>query len=139
MQTKIIEVENGFNWGKFLLMRFDAEWAYRSAVDALPLLATRGWCPEHLWVMDLQTGEGACFRPGGLASGDLNSHAIWVCPMFEPFLEWLYKQDLSDLGKLPQLVSFTPEETRQHTSLKGYRRPGRVMPSGQNPMESTHG
>ena len=44
--------------------------------------------------------------------------------MFEPFLQWLYQQDLSDITKLPALVSFTGEEIKDHASLAGYRREG---------------
>ena len=61
----------------------------------------------HLVVLDLQTGEGAIFMPGGLAAADLDKHGIWVCPLFEPFLAWLYKQDLSDLDALPAVVEIT--------------------------------
>jgi len=86
------------------------------------LLSTRGWSHDHVWVLDLETGEGACFRPGGLAHADLNKHRIWVCPLFEPFLEWLYDQDLTDLTVLPDLVTLTLKEAP--FSMFGYRRPG---------------
>jgi hypothetical protein len=86
------------------------------------LLTACGWTPKHVWVLDLQTGEGAFFAPGGLASADLEKHRVWVCPMFEPFLTWLYKQDLSDLDALPGLVNFTQEEAP--FAMSGYRRPG---------------
>lgn len=126
MQTKIIEVTNGpRNWGKFLVGQMDEEWRHRSEVDpdsALKLLRQLGWTPEFLWVLDLQTGEGALFRPGGHAHADLQKHAIWVCPMYEPFLTWLYRQDLSDLDKLPSLVDFTVEEAPP--AYASYRRPG---------------
>lgn len=87
-----------------------------------PLLAQLGWGPEHLWVLDLQTGEGAYFRPGGYAKADLDRHKIWVCPMFEPFLTWLYKQDLSDLDALPAGVELTEDEAP--SAMHGYRRGG---------------
>lgn len=76
--------------------------------------------PQHLIVFDLQTGEErAFFLPGGLASADLNGkHQIWVCPMFEPFLAWLYKQDTSDLSALPALVNLGDVPI----SMRGYRR-----------------
>lgn len=134
MITKIIEVTNNDqNWGKFMLLRPDTEWSVFSQIDppeplrgvrTLGLLARLGWTPEHLWVLDLQTGEGANFRAGGLAAADLNKHKIWVCPMFEPFLTWLYRQDLADLAKLPDLVNLldAPFEFR------GYRRPGEARP-----------
>ena len=130
MQTKIIEATNvaagGINYGKFMLGRFDREWERRPQVTCddisrrMPLLMQVGWGPEHLMVMDLQTGEGAIFRPGGLAAADLNKHRVWVCPLFEPFLAWLYKQDLRDLTKLPDLV----EIPNPKSALQGYRRPG---------------
>jgi hypothetical protein len=121
VQTKIIETTNRLNWGKFLLCRLDDEWSARSAVSGsrMPLLREIGWSPEHLWVLDLQTGEGAFFLPGRHAKADLNRHKIWVCPMFEPFLEWLYQQDLADLDALPALV-----ELHAEFAFYGYRRTG---------------
>lgn len=124
MITKIIEATNGpNNWGKFLLGRFDAtEWARRSVVNTeltTPLLRQRGWAPHHLLVLDLETGEGAIFRPGGLASADLNhKHQVWVCPLFEPFLTWLYTQDVTDLAALPDLIDLPTAPFAQF----GYRR-----------------
>lgn len=125
MQTKFIEAHDGakFNWGKFMLGRWDAtECGYRSAIDSNPLIRGRGWGAEHLLVLDLQTGEGAMFaiKAHGLPSSDLNKHEVWVCPMFEPFLGWLYKQDVTDLDKLPSLVDLGKVET----AMYGYRRAG---------------
>jgi len=122
MKTRLIEAtSNGFNWGKFLLGRFDeSELSVRSAVNGSPLVSGRGWTADHLWVLDLQTGEGACFRPGGYAKADLDKHAIWVCPLFEPFLAWLYEQDLRDLQALPAVVELPDADN----ALYGYRRPG---------------
>lgn len=120
MILKFIEGTNGFNWGKFLLMKFTAdEWSYISKIDGFPLLRSRGWGPEHIWVMDVQTGEGFCTAHGGLAVADLQKHEVWVCPMFEPFLQWLYTQDVSDLTKLPAVVELEGE-----SALAGYRRSG---------------
>src|SRR5262245_60038740 len=103
METKFIEATNGpNNWGKFMLGRFTLdEWRIRSViagdVESRGLLGGRGWTSNHVLVLDLQTGEGAMFRPPGSVTADLNDkHQIWVCPLFEPFLEWLYKQDLTD-------------------------------------------
>ncbi|MGI5292708.1 hypothetical protein ACQEVF_56685 [Nonomuraea polychroma] len=111
------------NWGKFLVGVPDVEWERRSHVpgndSGIPLLTQLGWGRQHVWVLDLQTGEGAFFRPGGHAPSDLNKHKIWVCPMFEPFLVWLYKQDLSNLDKLPTYV-----ELEARFAFAGYRRPG---------------
>ncbi len=122
MKTKIIEVTNGpRNWGKMLVGQFDAEWEYQSVVaPGSALLSGRGWGPGHILVLDLQTGEGSVFRHGGLASADLEKHAIWVCPMFAPFLDWLYRQDVSNLDALPPHVDLPEAEFH----LSGYRRPG---------------
>jgi hypothetical protein len=129
MRTHIIEASepSQFNWGKFMVGRFDqSEWSVRSQVDQVgqwPLLQKRGWSPDHLLVLDLETGEGAIFRPGphALASADLDKHRVWVCPMFEPFLQWLYGQDLSDITKLPAHVEL-PKGTP--TAMHGHRRKG---------------
>lgn len=129
MKTKIIEVTNEhFNWGKFLLGRPHEEWQRTVQVGGDPtagrslLLARCGWTRDHIWVLDLQTGEGAFFKPGGAAKADLEKHRIWVCPMFEPFLEWLYEQDLSDLDALPDALNFSREEAPE--AFAGYRRQG---------------
>lgn len=126
MKTKFIEASNGVNWGKFVLGRFDAaEWKTRSAGEPTmtrALIVSQGWTEEHIWVLDLATGEGAYFRPWGLASYDLEKHRIWVCPLFEPFLTWLYKQDLTDLDKLPPKVELSLKEAP--FAMQGYRRPG---------------
>lgn len=147
MKTKIIEAgqsAQGPNWGKFLLGRFDVEWSRRSGMyeaarkvtdemcgegtyeesngvsRSMPLLSEIGWGRNHLWVLDLQTGEGAYFSPGGYATADLDKHKIWVCPMFEPFLAWLYKQDLTDLDALPDFVELPDAPFH----MQGFRRAG---------------
>jgi hypothetical protein len=125
MRTKFIEASQGKNWGKFAVCRFDEEErARRSAIPgqpSLPLLQACGWWSnEYVWVLDLQTGEGAYFRPGGSARADLEKHAIWVCPMFEPFLEWLYRQDLEELDMLPAYVEIPDAPF----ALSGRRRQG---------------
>lgn len=125
MRTVFIEASQGQNWGKFAVAKFDAdEWARPSRMpgqEGGSLLQRCGWYgDEYVWVMDLQTAEAAYFRPGGLASADLEKHAIWVCPMFEPFLTWLYKQDLKDLDKLPAYVEIPDAPF----ALAGYRRRG---------------
>jgi len=122
MIIKFIEATNGTNWGKFLLIRFgEAEWKMQGQFsEGRPLLHTLGWSPDHLWVLDLQTGEGAFFRPGGFAAADLEKHKIWVCPLYEPFLVWLYKQKLTDILALPDKV----ELPNAPAALWGYRRKG---------------
>jgi len=123
MKIKLIEVTNGpQNWGKFLLGRFDDEWEYKSVIDGRSIIGGRGWDRDTLLVLDLQTGEGALFRPGGLASADLNKHKIWVCPMYEPFLTWLWAQ--KNPFDIPAHVDL-PEAEFQ---MAGYRRPGPEVP-----------
>lgn len=125
MKTKIIEAveKTKFNWGKFLVGKFTDEWDVPSHVNEEGkrcLLSKRGWGNNHALVLDLETGEGAVFCIGGLAKCDLEKHRIWVCPLFEPFLEWLYQQDLDDLDQLPSVIDlgYVP------TAIRGYRRPG---------------
>lgn len=123
MQTKFIEATNGpHNWGKFLVGRFtDDEWLRRSEVSPpTTLLAACGWDSRHLLVVDLQTGEGGIFFPKGNARADLEKHKIWVCPLFEPFLTWLYRQNLTELNSLPALVDL-PDAPFEWS---GYRRGG---------------
>lgn len=129
MKTKFIEAVSDFNWGKFMVAQFtEEEWERRSAhpVDHQPLLKHRGWTNQHIIVFDIQTGEGGIFRatPTACPAYDLNEHRIWVCPMFEPFLCWLYRQDLADLDKLPNLIAIPPEIAKEHAAFRGYRRPG---------------
>lgn len=123
MKTRIIEATNGFNWGKFMLGRFEEEYDHRSPIspDMSPMAR---WDRNNMLVLDLATGEGAIFRIGGSVEYDLNQkHKIWVCPMYQPFLEWLYKQPHPfDLEALPAVVNVDPEG--KLSSLQGYRRTG---------------
>ena len=119
MRIKLVEVTNGErNWGKMLLGKFDTEWEYRSVIDGRGLIAGRGWGPNTLLVLDLQTGEGSLFSPGGYAKADLAKHQVWVCPMFEPFLEWLWKQP--DPMAIPAHVDLPDAPF----DFRGYRREG---------------
>jgi hypothetical protein len=124
MNLHLFEATNHANWGKFAVGLPGPEWRWRSelegAVATGPLLTQLGWSHNHVWVMDLQTGEGAIFAHGGNAGADLNKHRIWVCPLFEPFLAWLYRQDLTTLATLPQVVELLDVPFIWH----GYRRPG---------------
>jgi hypothetical protein len=126
MRTHIIEATNGpNNWGKFLLGVFDDKEIDRRSEVSPPdnLLRAIGWNPRSVWVLDLQTGEGAVFNPAGHAKADLDHHQIWVCPLFEPFLEWLYTNSIEKIHQLdlPRHVDLptAPFEFR------GYRRSGR--------------
>lgn len=123
MKTQIVEVTNGpLNWGKFLVGRFEArEWFHQSVVSPGPLLRQIGHNDQQhsVWVLDLQTCEGAMFRIGGSVKYDLDKHRIWVCPMFEPFLEWLYA-NWKDLDSLPTHVDLPDAPF----AMSGYRREG---------------
>jgi len=130
MKTYFFEATNGFNWGKFAVGYFDdEEWERRSVLPAAHdghLLSSLGWGRDfrylHMWVLDLQTGEGMYVPVDGSADYQLNGkHQIWVCPLFEPFLHWLYEQDPARLPELAgSLVRLTEEEAP--SSLSGYRR-----------------
>lgn len=125
MKTKFIEFTNDFNWGKFLVGEFEPEeWARQSQLDEAlgeRLLSGRGWGRQHFLVLDLQTGEGAMFMPVGSAHHDLcMKHQVWVCPMFEPFLLWLYEQPLDDIESLPSIVTVPRDSVP--SALQGYRR-----------------
>lgn len=131
MRTKIVEAvqsrKHPGNWGKFAVQEPDEEWAYVSRVDPdRRLLHSIGWGGRHIWVLDLQTGEGVCLRPGGYAHADLERHQVWVCPLFEPFLTWLYaryREDPQlDIAGLPDVVELPGADF----ALSGYRRPGNV-------------
>lgn len=107
------------NWGKFMVGVFDTEEVNRtSAVDGRLMVWGRGWGPGHILVVDLQTGEGAIFRMGGSATADLAKHSVWVCVLFEAFLDWLYHQP--DPMNLPPLI-----ELDVPFAMAGYRRNGR--------------
>lgn len=125
MRTHIVEATNGIqNWGKFLIGQFTEEWKHQSIVspDFGSLLAQRGYTHEHYLVLDLQTMEGAVFTVGkGLARADLAKHRIWVCPLYEPFLVWLYQQP--DPMKVPHLVDLPDAPF----AFAGHRRPGPEM------------
>lgn len=131
MITKFIEATNEvngrpFNYGKFMVARFTSEeWRRRTVIEnphgeAIHLLSRCGWESGHVMVFDLQTGEGALFRPGGYVKADLDKHKVWVCPLFEPFLAWLYGQDLADLDQLPAHVHLKDAPA----AMAGYRRGG---------------
>jgi hypothetical protein len=115
-----------------LIGAFDDEWEYTSVIDGSQLISGRGWTRDHLLVLDLQTGEGSIFRPGGSAKADLDKHRVWVCPMFEPFLTWLYDRVRADPGQsngllfamLPQHIDLPDAEFE----MSGYRRPGPEAP-----------
>lgn len=124
MRTHIIEATNGpRNWGKFMLCFLTpSELEHHSPVSEGRLFQDIGYNQRMVWIMDLQTQEGAAFYPGGSASADLDRHRIWVCPLFEPFLTWLYTQRLEDIYScnLPHHIDLPTAEFY----LSGYRRGG---------------
>ncbi len=109
MDSRIIEATSGMCWCKFLVARYGPdELNHLSQVDTgRPVLPAR--CSTDLLVLDLATKEGAVFTPGRCAKADLRKHDIWVSPLFSPFLDWLYKQDITDLANLPDLVELAGE------------------------------
>jgi len=132
MRSKIIEVcqPQPVNWGKFIIAQFDEQEAsHISAVSNLPLLAEIGYWGDlrtWLWVFDLQTGEGAIFpvlNRGG-CEYELEKHRILVCPLYEPFLKWLYQNYNGDVDEIPSYL-----EIDAPASLHGYRRPGVGVPT----------
>lgn len=110
MNYRIIEAtqaDEPFNWGKFLIAEFDDKaWEHISEISNSPLLTAIGYRPQRtgLWILDLQTREGAYFYPDGSALADLNKTRIWTCPLFEPFLIWLYENYEGNLNELPSVV-----------------------------------
>lgn len=129
MKTQIVEVTNGpMNWGKFLVGHFDTEFQRKPAIPGIDgrlmadssLLVQRGWGRDHFLVLDLETGEGAIFHRPGSPQADLDKHRIWVCPLFEPFLTWLYAQP--SIENLPAHVDLP----KAPFALQGYRRPGKA-------------
>lgn len=130
MKTCIIEATNHSNWGKFLVGVWDKrERSHQSVISrsrknpARPLLAQLGWDLENtILVQDLATGEGALFSHGGVAKADLDKHQIWVCPLFEPFLTWLYEQPKEIVLELD--LPLVVELPHAPLELQGYRRTG---------------
>jgi len=132
MELKFIEAGHSTpgNWGKFAVGRYtDAELIEPTrfpGCEGQRVVSLRGNGVHHIWVFDLATGEAARFTPGGHAKADLDSHKIWVCPLFEPFLVWLY-QHIAEKGQvgwwdeLPRSVVM-PNNTP--FDLAGYRRSG---------------
>jgi hypothetical protein len=133
MRTALVEaVSAQGNWGKFLVGEFDdEELGRRTVVEENAgaagwrpsLLLTTGWGHDHRLVLDLATGEGAIFlvSPRGYVKADLEKHRVWVCPLFEPFLQWLY-----DHWQAPYDVAVLPQEVRldHPLELRGHRRRG---------------
>lgn len=126
MKYKFVEATQSdhFNYGKFMVSSFDEDdFAYQSKiVENHSLLIVCGWeINRFLMVTDLQTGEGAIFlvRKGASVKMDLENHKIWVCPMYEPFLQWLYDYYDGNIDNIPSYLEIEAE-----AFIYGYRRPG---------------
>lgn len=141
MRTKFMEVESAEgNWGKFAVGYWDAEEWDRKSIVNLPsfsLLGQIGWERDfgQVVIFDLQTCEGAAFRPGGSPTFDLEKHRVWVCPLFEPFLEWLYDdwREYAKSVERPLIANWIDDRLPTHLKLEGvplqmagYRRRGPV-------------
>ena len=125
-----------------MLARFDAqEWQRRGAIaldpyaSRVPLLTQCGWGPEHVWVLDLATGQGACFRPGGHAGADLEKRAgLWVCPLYRVVLAWFYQhKECWGLDELPECITLTDKES--DALARSTRPPRRPVSSGPPEIE----
>lgn len=98
-------------------------------IDDRPLVGSRGWTPQHFLLLDLQTGEGTIFRLAGSAHADLNAHKIWVCPLCEPTLEWLYARYKAmdhDVATWWDTMPVHVDIPEAQFALFGYRRTGRL-------------
>jgi hypothetical protein len=113
VRTKIIEARQDTSgtmvrWGTFLIGKMDTEWIRASRVGGSPvtrpLLSLCGWPLNAVWVLDLQTGEGALFLPGGPPAQLNGKRRIRAGPLYEPFLKWLDTQDVTNIAGLPELV-----------------------------------
>ena len=68
-------------------------------------------------------------------SADLHKHAIWTCPLFPHFLQWLYEQlrdcrnPVKTLEGLPKIVELNGPEVRR--SMSGQRYPGPAREPGR--------
>lgn len=110
MHTRLVEALSEGKNGHFMVARFNCEeWTRGAAKTDRSVLLSRGWSLRHLFVLDVTTGEGFLTLHGGDAHADCERHQIWVTSLFEPFLAWLYEQDLLDLGDeleaLPEFVA----------------------------------
>ena len=122
MKTRLVEVTDGAFYGKFLVGKFDeAEWRHEgeipkeSIIRPVPyaLLDICGWSRDHLLVLDLETGNGTIFRPGGALDYDMEKRKMgYVCPLYRTFLGWLYEHAARtgsiDLDDIPAVLHMGP-------------------------------
>lgn len=121
MISRFIEASHGDggNYGKFIVLRFDKRESQiktrlpgHTGHPLFTFAGARKLNPKTTFVFDLQTGEGAAFYIGdkGGARIALSQRDIWVCPLYLPFLNWLWGQDMSDITKLPRYVDLSGAE-----------------------------
>ena len=82
-------------------------------------------------MLDLQTGEGALVRPYGHAKCDFDKHQVWVCPLFEPFLKWLYEQNLAEIDRLPAAVKIDNPASAMPAGDQARQEEGSLTPENQ--------
>lgn len=141
MELKFVEAgqapEGGGNWGKFAVARWSTlemrEPTRFPGCEGQFITGLTGSPFDHIWLLDIQAGEGALFSINNPIPVDvphqLNEKQIYICPMFEPFMTWLWEHIRSHQGtnldwfdELPRVVVL-PEAP---FDLYGYRRRGRT-------------
>lgn len=136
METRFVEAGQGIseqtsaNWGKFLVARYSGreltEPTQFPMCEGQTVVDLRGPGDRHVWVLDLVTGEGVRFDWTTVrnAAAALQRHQVWVCPMFEPLVEWLVTHiraaGTAWWDTLPRCV-LLPDAP---FALSGHRRPG---------------
>jgi hypothetical protein len=135
VKSKFLEVTNKANWAKLQLLQWEpSDLARPSLVQKGKVLLNavqvrRGDAADPLtavFVRDLQTQEGCEFYPSPEADckTQLDMHRVWVCPLFYPFVSWLFANYQGDVTSLPDLVELADSKKQEY---QGYRRPGEEM------------
>ncbi len=133
MDTRFVEVTNGFNHGKFLIGRYsepemDERTQFGGEFGQYSIIRSQGFSRLDHWILDLSTGEGAIFPLTGSATHDVHKRRIRVCVLYEPFVVWLYAHVAANpdtwWDELPRLVALP----HAPSDFGGYRRPG--LPDG---------
>ncbi len=122
----------GGNWGKFAVGRWTTDELREPTrfpgCEGQKIVNLSGWGRDHIWVFDLQTGEAARFHTNNPIPVDvphqLRKHKIWVCPMFEPFLVWLWGHITAAGFNWWEALPRTVELPDAPFDFAGYRRPG---------------
>lgn len=108
MITRFVEVTDGWMYGKFLVCRMDAEELAtpsempdaRHGERLLVHGGRRRFNDHSTLVIDLQLGTAAAWPLQGLMEAYESEH-LWhlhVCPMYRPFVRWLYEQGRWAMG-----------------------------------------